>query len=207
MRSFSQPLFPDTQLRKHSIQSQRPFNERVVKIPKMNLSIPYKNKTIEAVLDCTSTKKCDIRKKVWVIVTHGAGGDLKTPQLSAIASFLTAEGLAVLRFTCKGLNIKYRINVFNEVLVYLKKEYDLKRVFIGGRSMGARTAVMLASDIEIVDLNILGIICLSYPLHKIGNYKELRDEPLKKSKLPIFFLSGTKKMKMCEKDILEKILL
>ncbi|KAF8793650.1 testis-expressed protein 30-like [Argiope bruennichi] len=177
----------------------------------MNISIPYKNKLIEAVVDCTASKKeADLRGRHWVVLTHGAGGDLKTPQLSAIATFLLNEGFAVLRFTCKGLNIKYRINVFCEVLAYLEKEYEPKKIFVGGRSMGARAAVMLTSENKAFDSNpvfkkITGIICLSYPLHKVGNLQDLRDEPLKKSKLPIFFLSGTKD-EMCESNVLEKVL-
>ncbi|GBL99350.1 Testis-expressed protein 30 [Araneus ventricosus] len=176
----------------------------------MNISIPYKNKVIEAVVDCLVSKKADLKEKHWIVLTHGAGGDLKTPQLSAIASLLSDKGFAVLRFTCKGLNIKYRINVFTEVLVYLNKEYEPKKICIGGRSMGARAAVMLTSDNKVFDFNpvfkkITGIICLSYPLHKPGNLNDLRDEPLKKSKLPIFFLSGTKD-EMCESNVFENVL-
>ncbi|GFY66019.1 testis-expressed protein 30 [Trichonephila inaurata madagascariensis] len=176
---------------------------------KMEISIPYKNKVIPAVISCLSLKKMDLNKRI--VLTHGAGGDLKTPQLSAMASFFADQEFAILRFTCKGLNIKYRINVFTNVLMYLNKEYNPKGIFIGGRSMGARAAVLITLDTDYLQNSsvfkkILGVICLSYPLHKAGNTSDLRDEPLKKSKLPVFFLSGTKD-EMCEKKIFEKVLI
>lgn len=81
------------------------------------LFIPYKDKTIAAVVDCMTLEKSELRKKLWIVLTHGAGGDLKTAQLAAISSFLVKQGFAVLRFTCKGLNIKYRVQVFKEIIV------------------------------------------------------------------------------------------
>ncbi|XP_035216859.1 testis-expressed protein 30-like isoform X2 [Stegodyphus dumicola] len=173
------------------------------------LSIPFKGKDIVAKVDCLSKEKSNLQNKVWVVLTHGAGGDMNTSQLAALASFLSTSDFVVLRFTCKSLNIKYRIKVFLEVLNYMQKNYKLKGIFIGGRSMGARAAVMLCSHIktenqELLE-NILGIICLSYPLHKVNKTDELRDEPLKSLKLPVFFLSGTKD-EMCKRNILENVL-
>ncbi|GFU33547.1 testis-expressed protein 30 [Nephila pilipes] len=180
-------------------------------ISEMEILIPYKSKVISAMINCSSLKRTDLLKKNWIVLTHGAGGDLKMPQLSAVASVFSDQGFAILRFTCKGLNIKYRINVFASVLMYLNEQYNPNGIFIGGRSMGARAAVMLISDTDnllnsSVFKKILGIICLSFPLHKTGNTDYLRDEQLKKLKLPTFFLSGTKD-EMCEKKIFEKVLL
>ena len=74
--------------------------------------------------------------------------------------------------------------------------------------MGARAAVMLKE--EDIGLNIyekiLGIICLSYPLHRVKSTKDLRSEPLQHCKKPLFFLSGTKD-EMCNKEVFEKVLL
>ncbi|CAL1283828.1 unnamed protein product, partial [Larinioides sclopetarius] len=125
----------------------------------MNISIPYKNKVIEAVVDCLVSKKADLKEKYWVVLTHGAGGDLKTPQLREIATFLSDKGFAVLRFTCKGLNIKYRINVFTDVLGYLNKEYEPKKIFIGaelatlGKIIRGAEVKHLASERKVVSSN------------------------------------------------------
>ncbi|KAG8178691.1 hypothetical protein JTE90_011618 [Oedothorax gibbosus] len=178
----------------------------------IHLSIPYgdKDKTIPAIVDCLSSDKSDLKKCHWVVLTHGAGGDLRTPQLAAISSFLAKRGFAVLRFTCKGLNVKYRVKVFGEVIIFIQEKYAPKGIFIGGRSMGARAAALLISDPEAlkntsVENKILGLICLSYPLHKPKNMSELRDEPIKNLKKPVFFLSGTRD-EMCNRDIFEVVL-
>ncbi len=52
-----------------------------------------------------------------VILTHGAGGDMHSPAIVALATELVKRGFLVLRFTCKGLNISYRTKVYNTVLV------------------------------------------------------------------------------------------
>ena len=52
-----------------------------------------------------------------VILTHGAGGDMNHAQLVSFATALAEVGFLVLRFTCKGLNIKYRSKVYLTVLV------------------------------------------------------------------------------------------
>ena len=38
-------------------------------------------------------------------------------QLSVLARQLAGNGFQVVRFTCKGLNLQYRVNVYKEVLV------------------------------------------------------------------------------------------
>lgn len=74
--------------------------------------------------------------------------------------------------------------------------------------MGARAATMLTvKDVNAAIFDkIIGIICLSYPLHKVNCTNELRDEPLKVSQKPLFFLSGTKD-EMCKKEVLENVVL
>lgn len=73
--------------------------------------------------------------------------------------------------------------------------------------MGARAAVMLTeNNVEInIYKKILGIICLSYPLHKVNKTKDLRSEPLKHCKKPMFYLSGTRD-EMCKKELFENVL-
>lgn len=85
----------------------------------------FKDKKIPARIDCMDRTTKDLHNKFWIILTHGAGGDFNTPQLSALATFLEKSNFTVLRFTCKGLNIKYRIKVYAEILVSkIIKYYD-----------------------------------------------------------------------------------
>ena len=69
--------------------------------------------------------------------------------------------------------------------------------------MGSRAAVGLAN--ENPPFEVIGVICLSYPLHTEDNRDKLRDEPLKALILPSIFISGTED-KMCDKDKFEKVL-
>ncbi|XP_054706955.1 testis-expressed protein 30-like [Uloborus diversus] len=184
--------------------------QRPICIIGISINIPYKEKLIPAEISHSSAKKIPGQKKYWIVLTHGAGGDMHTSQLVALTKYLMNLNCFVLRFTCKGLNMKYRMNVFNSVLEYLNETYEPKGILIGGRSMGARSAVMLCSDPEgTMNTNlcdkIMGIICLSYPLHKPGDKKELREEPFRTLRTPVFFLSGTKD-EMCDKVSLDKIL-
>ena len=52
-----------------------------------------------------------------IILTHGAGGDMNHKSLQSAAEAVAAESFTCVRFTCKSLNLVYRIRVFKSVLV------------------------------------------------------------------------------------------
>lgn len=81
------------------------------------MNVPFRKKNITARIDSKNDTAKYLQNKIWIVLTHGAGGDMNTPQLNAIADSLVKADFIVFRFTCKGLNIKYRINVFAEILV------------------------------------------------------------------------------------------
>ncbi|XP_043915681.1 testis-expressed protein 30 [Protopterus annectens] len=141
-----------------------------------------------------------------VILTHGAGGDMNFSHLVSVASYLASHGILCLRFTCKGLNLVYRVKAYNAVLEYISssKDYPLDGVFLGGRSMGARAAssVVQQSCQNIYDGFIQGLLCLSYPLHPPKQKNKLRSEELLLIKHPVLFVSGSAD-EMCEKSLLE----
>lgn len=83
----------------------------------MHLDVPYKEKKIPVQIDGMNETENIQRNKIWIVLTHGAGGDFNIPQLAAVARFLINSNYIIFRFTCKGLNIKYRVNVFSEMLV------------------------------------------------------------------------------------------
>ncbi|XP_052223439.1 testis-expressed protein 30-like isoform X2 [Dreissena polymorpha] len=133
---------------------------------------------------------------------------MNLPQLSALAQLLAMDGWVVVRFTCKGLNLAYRIKVYMAVLEYVVSQIvDVKSWVIGGRSMGARAAVGVANDIAGIplDAKVAGVVCISYPLHPKGDTASLRDGPLKECVKSLCFISGTRD-EMCEKCLLEKVL-
>ena len=83
------------------------------------IEIQHEKRIIDAVLHQPN----DPSSGVLVVLTHGAGGDMNLPQLVTLAKYLVEQGFTCLRFTCKGLNITYRTNVYKTVLV--SKSYDL----------------------------------------------------------------------------------
>ncbi|CAG2240846.1 Testis-expressed protein 30 [Mytilus edulis] len=140
-----------------------------------------------------------------IILTHGAGGDMNHKQLVGIAEKLAKAGYLVLRFTCKGLNLAYRTKVFTGIVDYVKENYPhLKGCFIGGRSMGSRAAVGVCCDSKMTDF-LQGVICLSYPLHKPNDFKQLRDGPLYDVTKPVLFVSGTDD-NMCDQELFLPVL-
>jgi predicted alpha/beta-hydrolase family hydrolase len=78
------------------------------------------------------------------------------------------------------------------------------QVELTGRSMGSRSAVAVCCDKTMIDF-VLGVICLSYPLHRPRVYTQLRDEPLYEIRKPILFVSGTDD-DMCKQELFLPVL-
>ncbi|KAM7178843.1 testis-expressed protein 30 isoform 2-T3 [Macrochelys suwanniensis] len=153
----------------------------------VNVKIPFGNKYLDAIFSVP-----DKILTHGVILTHGAGGDMNFSHLVSLVAYLASCGLLCLRFTCKGLNIAYRTKAYKTVVI--------------GRSMGSRAAASVTRQISQDDNEdfILGLICLSYPLHRPKLQSKLRDEDLFFIKCPVLFVSGSED-EMCEKKILEGV--
>lgn len=127
---------------------------------------------------------------VTLIFSHGAGGDMSS---DAVANF--RDGFAPLRTiaTFNGnMNLKSRVSMFKTVAATLE---DKRRTTIfGGRSMGARAAILAAGEMA-EDIGKL-LVLVSYPLH---TDKEVRDQLLLDldESWEILFISGDHDS-MCE---------
>ncbi len=69
--------------------------------------------------------------------------------------------------------------------------------------MGARVAAELAT-IGTHDGFVLGVLCLSYPLHRPRRQEELRISHVIHLRVPVLFISGTRDL-MCRTDLMEKV--
>ncbi|XP_035688921.1 testis-expressed protein 30-like [Branchiostoma floridae] len=151
------------------------------------LQIPFNKKHLPAVL----TRPSRGQPRYGVILTHGAGGDMDHAHLRGVAQVLAGAGYLCLRFTCKGLNISYRIRAFTAVLDYLRKKVTptLQGCIVGGRSMGSRAA----AGVALADTSgfVRGVLCLSYPLHPPGKPDKLRTDVFR-LRVPTLFISGTR---------------
>lgn len=60
-------------------------------------------------------KATDVR--TGLVLTHGAGGDMNFRHLVSLAQAVAASGHLCVRFTCKGLNLAYRVRAYGAVVV------------------------------------------------------------------------------------------
>ncbi|KAI4678958.1 uncharacterized protein J4E88_006246 [Alternaria novae-zelandiae] len=154
-----------------------------------------------------------------LIFTHGAGGTLST---DAVVNFCTgySSSLPVLAFQ-GSMNLKARTKGFHACIDELKSSQSTARkgakedtagsktLLLGGRSMGARAAVIAASehlasldDKEREELSIQ-LILVSYPL--LGPKDVMRDQILLDlpKNVRILFISGDEDA-MCPIDTLNE---
>lgn len=134
--------------------------------------------------------------------THGAGGTL---QADAIVNFI--EGFTSLNvrpvITCfqGNMNLSSRVKMFSAVLQRSgsmpSQNVQTSPACLGGRSMGARAAVMAATE------DTPYLVLVSYPLQS-GN--QVRDQILLdiRSHTKVLFISGTKD-KMCDIEKLNDV--
>ncbi|XP_059199109.1 testis-expressed protein 30 isoform X2 [Centropristis striata] len=130
--------------------------------------------------------------------------------LLSLAHALASRGFLCLRFTCKALNLGYRVKAYRAVWDYLRslQKFTVKNIFVGGRSMGSRAAAALARQLsdESEDA-VQGVICLSFPLHPPGqtHVHQQRSEDLRglPEHMPVLCVSGTED-NMCDRLLFEE---
>ncbi|XP_037542042.1 testis-expressed protein 30 [Nematolebias whitei] len=132
--------------------------------------------------------------------------------LVSLARALASSGFLCLRFTCKGLNLTYRVKAYSAVWDYLKtiQRFTVNHIFLGGRSMGCRAAASLARQLSDGSEDaVQGVICLSFPMHPPGQMHTHRQRSEDLRMLPegvrVLFVSGTKD-NMCDRDLLNGVL-
>lgn len=129
-----------------------------------------------------------------LVLAHGAGGSMHTPQLKAIADGLVPHAISTLRFNFPyaeaGRRAPDRAAVleacYRAVAAHAAERCD--RVFLGGRSMGGRMASHIVAQGTPAD----GLVFLAYPLHAPATPEKLRDEHLYRIGVPMLFVQGTR---------------
>jgi hypothetical protein len=135
----------------------------------------------------------------FLVLTHGAGGNMNAALLVALAQDLASSGVSVLR-----CDLPYRqrrphgppspASAKDDQqgllrAVTLMKDQFPGRAFLGGSSYGGRQAsLLLASHPGLVE----GLLLLSYPLHPPGKPSQLRTAHFPNLQTPTLFVSGTK---------------
>ena len=132
--------------------------------------------------------------QTYLLLGHGAGGNLHTPGLSHYARALAAAGVGAVRFNFPYAEARRKIPDRQPVLelcfrrVAEQVQARTERLYLGGRSMGGRIASHVAAE----GFPALGLVFLSYPLHAPGRPERLRSAHLMKIRVPMLFLHGTR---------------
>jgi predicted alpha/beta-hydrolase family hydrolase len=130
------------------------------------------------------------------ICAHGAGGNMNDRATVATARAMREIGLGVVRFNFlykeKGRGgpdpMPKLMACYAAVVAHARREVQPERLIIGGRSMGGRTASMLAAEGFDAD----GLLLLAYPLHPPGQHEKLRVDHLPSIRMPVLCFNGTR---------------
>ena len=133
-----------------------------------------------------------------LVLTHGAGGNCRSPLLIAAAEAFCAEGVSVLRCDlpfrqrrATGPPSPSTAAADREGLrraVEAMRELVPGQIFLGGQSYGGRQATMLAADEPEI---AAALLLFSYPLHPPGKPDRLRIEHFPRLRVPAVFVQGT----------------
>jgi len=148
-----------------------------------------------------------VRGETYIILAHGAGGNLHTPGLSELADALTRREIGVVRFNFPYAEARRKIPDPQPVLedcyraISERVGAETSRLFLGGRSMGGRIASHIVAKGAAAD----GLVLLSYPLHPPGQPQRLRTRHLPKITVPMLFIQGSRDT-FAQPDLLEATL-
>lgn len=144
-----------------------------------------------------------------VVFAHGAGADMHHEFMEQVATLFNKANISVLRFNFPYMDKRIALGkryppdrmpklidcykqVINDFIATSDNDENKGKklpLFIGGKSMGSRVAATIACDHETSEL-IQGVFCFGYPFHPVKKIENLRLEPLKNTRKPIFIAQG-----------------
>ena len=130
------------------------------------------------------------------VCAHGAGGNMNDRAMAATARAMRDIGLGVVRFNFlyaeRGRGgpdpMPRLMATYTAVVDHAWRELRPARMIIGGRSMGGRTASILAAD----GMDADGLLLFAYPLHPPGQQDKLRTAHLPSITMPVLCFNGTR---------------
>ncbi|QFU23892.1 alpha/beta fold hydrolase [Shewanella eurypsychrophilus] len=147
-----------------------------------------------------------------VILTHGAGANMRSEFMQDLAAGLVnrgaEHGIGVLRFNfpymrANVLDGKRRppdrapkiLKDFNIHITAIKRQYSPRKIILMGKSMGGRMSAIVAAE-TLVD----GVICLGYPFIPLKG-GEPRLAPIEESLAPICVIQGERDKFGCKGQV------
>jgi uncharacterized protein len=142
------------------------------------------------------------------VCAHGAGGHMRDRHMESLAAGLHARGAGIVRFNFlyreQGSGRPDAMPLLKEcmaaVIDHVRRALSPRTLVIGGRSMGGRTASMLAADGYACD----GLLLYAYPLHPAGKPEKLRDAHLPQIGVPVLCFNGTRDT-LCRRDLMARV--
>lgn len=132
-------------------------------------------------------------------LTHGAGGNCRSPLIADVAQYWAAHGVTVLAFDLAFRRAKpsgpphpSKASGDRESIVAavrLLRGRASGPMLMGGHSYGGRQASMIAAEQTDV---ASGLVLFSYPLHPPGKPEKSRTAHLPGIRIPTLFVAGTK---------------
>jgi predicted alpha/beta-hydrolase family hydrolase len=125
-----------------------------------------------------------------LLLSHGAGNGIDTPDLEALAAVLPRHGISVLRLEQPWRVAGRKVATPPATLdVALRATADVIRprtpMVVGGRSAGARSAARSARA-----LGAAGCLALAFPLHPPGRPEKSRLDELRGARVPTLVIQG-----------------
>ena len=148
--------------------------------------------------------------KCIISLAHGAGAGMDHPFMLALADSLADRGIASLRFNFPFTeNNKKRPDspavAQQTIEAAIAKAHQLSAtipVFVAGKSFGGRMSSQYLSTHP--DSAVKGIIFYGFPLHAAGKPSIDRADHLKKIKIPMLFLQGSRDA-LAKYDLIESV--
>jgi uncharacterized protein len=125
-----------------------------------------------------------------LLLGHGAGGGVESPDLVALARSLPRQGISVVRveqpWRVAGRRVAPRPEVLDACFVAAANRMRVRTpLVVGGRSAGARSAARTARE-----LGASGLVALAFPLHPPGRPERSRLEELSAVSVPTLVVQG-----------------
>lgn len=125
-----------------------------------------------------------------LVLGHGAGKGVDSPDLAALAAALPRQGISVFRleqpWRVAGKKVATAPQTLDIATTAMVNAMRVRTpIILGGRSAGARVACRLGAD-----LGAVGVVALAFPLHPSGRPDKSRADELTSARVPTFVVQG-----------------
>jgi predicted alpha/beta-hydrolase family hydrolase len=148
--------------------------------------------TVSALLDCPDGARAAY------VLAHGAGAGMRHSFMAAVATLLSARGIATLRYQFPSMERGARRPDVPRVahatvraaVAEAKARWPELPLFAGGKSFGGRMTSQAQAETSLP--GVRGLVFLGFPLHPAGRPASERGEHLERVDCPMLFVQGTR---------------